>query len=208
MNLQEYKTILSEKRGQQKQLLKDLSGTKEDIKQYEQDVEYTEQARAIIQLVAQETQQQLEFHISELVTLALAGVFERPYEFKVEFTQRRNRTECDMYFIRNGERVNPTIASGGGPLNIASFALQTSIWSLKKTRPVLFLDEPFRFLSRGLQDKAVEILKQISSKLNLQILMITHSPDMAEGADRTFNVSISGGVSKVEQEGIVRRRRN
>lgn len=197
-NIQDYKTILSEKRGQQKQLLKDLATTKKDIKQYKQDVEYSEQARAIIQLVAQETQQQLEFHISELVTLALAGVFERSYEFKVEFTQRRNRTECDMYFIRNGQRVDPTIASGGGPLNVASFALQTSIWSLKKTRSVLFLDEPFRFLSRGLQDKAVKILKQISRKLNLQILMITHSPDLSEGADKIFNVSISNGISKVE----------
>ena len=207
MNIEGYKTILSEKRGQQKQLLKDFDNTTKDIKQYKQNVKYTEQARAIIQLVAQETQQQLEFHISELVTLALAGVFERPYEFKVEFTQRRNRTECDMYFIRNGQRVDPTIASGGGPLNIASFALQTSIWSLKKTRPVLFLDEPFRFLSRGLQDKAVTILKQISEKLNLQMLMITHSPDLAEGANRKFNISIAGGISKVEQEGIKRRRK-
>ena len=204
MNIQEYKTILFEKRGQQKHIKQELSIAKKDISRYKKDVNYTEKARAIIQLVAQETQQQLEFHISELVTLALAGVFEKPYEFKAEFTQRRNRTECDLFFIRNGQRVNKH--RGGGALNVASFALQTSIWSLKKTRPVLFLDEPFRFLSRGLQDKAVTILKQISSKLNLQILMITHSPDMAEGADRTFNVSISGEITKVEQEGIKRRR--
>ena len=195
--LQTLRTTLTRKQGQQQKIENDLANAKTDIIRLTNDVDHTEKARVIIQKVAKATQAELEYYISELVTLAFASVFPDPYEFGVTFEERRGKTECRMRFLRNGHEVNPLFGSGGGPLDIASTTLQFTIWSLNKTRPIIGLDEPFRFLSRDLQPKAGEMLKEVSKKLGLQILMVTHSEDLAACADKTFNFDIRGGKTYV-----------
>jgi DNA repair exonuclease SbcCD ATPase subunit len=197
--IKKFKELISEKKGQRKQIESDLAETEKKISYLKYEIQFTETARAIIQKVARETQQQLEYHISELVTLALSGVFPVPYEFVVEFKEQRGKTECPMYFKRKGKKVDPLFGGGGGPLDVAAFALQPSIWSLKPTRNVLGLDEPFKYLSRNLQPKASEMLSEISKRLDLQILMITHSPELVKKADKVFKVSIKNGRSKIEK---------
>jgi DNA repair exonuclease SbcCD ATPase subunit len=186
----ELRSAFDRKQGQLDQLKHELKIEKVDLKEKERDVQFSEKARAIIQKVAKETQQSLEYHVGELVSLALSGIFPDPYKFVVEFVERRNKTECDLSFERTGEKVHPFDASGGGAVDVASFALRSSIWSLGGSRNVLGLDEPFRFLSRELQPRACEMLTEISHRLGLQIIMITHSPDLIEGADKVFKTSL------------------
>lgn len=186
----ELRSAFDQKQGELNQLKRQLKDEEAHLKQAEKDVQWSEKARAIIQKVARETQQSLEYHVGELVSLALTGIFPDPYKFVVEFVERRNKSECDLWFERRGERVHPFDASGGGAVDVASFALRSSIWGLGKSRNVLGLDEPFRFLSRELQPLASEMLAEISHRLGLQIIMITHSPDLIEGADRVFRTSL------------------
>lgn len=196
----ELRSAFDQKQGELNQLKRQLKGEQAHLKQAEKDVQFSEKARAIIQKVARETQQSLEYHVGELVSLALTGIFPDPYKFVVEFVERRNKSECDLFFERNEERVHPFDASGGGAVDVASFALRSSIWSLGKSRNVLGLDEPFRFLSRELQPLACEMLAEISHRLGLQIIMITHSPDLIEGADKVFKTSLKkSGKWKVTQ---------
>ena len=146
------------------------------------------------------TQQQLSFHISDITSLALEAVFPDPYALQVEFIQRRNKTECDLYFVRDGEKVDPLSASGGGAVDVAAFALRIASWSMTKprTRNVIILDEPLRFLSANLQERASSMIKELSDKLGIQFIVVTHEPILANYADRTFNVSIKNGISKIE----------
>ena len=196
--LQTLRTTLTRKQGQQQKIENDLAGVETNIVQLKDEVDYTEKARSIIQKIAKATQAELEYYISELVTLAFASVFPDPYQFGVVFEEKRGKTECRMRFLRDGHEVNPLSGSGGGPLDIASTTLQFTIWSLNRTRPIIGLDEPFRFLSRDLQPKAGEMLKEVSKKLGLQILMVTHSEDLADCADKTFHFDIKQGVTYVD----------
>ena len=196
--LQAFRTILTRKQGQQQKIEDDLIKTREGINQLKSEVGFSETARIIIQKVAKATQAELEYYISELVTLAFASVFPDPYEFGVAFEEKRGKTECRMRFLRDGHEVNPLSGSGGGPLDIASTTLQFTIWSLNKTRAIIGLDEPFRFLSRDLQPKAGEMLKEVSKKLGLQILMVTHSEDLAACADKGFKFDIRKGITYVD----------
>jgi DNA repair exonuclease SbcCD ATPase subunit len=177
-----------------KENLKDTLTAIEDSENYLLDLK---QARLLAQTVAETTQQQLEFHISNLVTMALDSVFADAPEFKVKFVQRRNKTECDLLFVKNGIEYNPT-EGGGGPLDVASFALRIATWSLKKTRNVQILDEPMKFVSRDLQEKVSEMVKMISEKLNLQIIMVSHIPELIECADKIITVQNAKGVAKVK----------
>ena len=136
--------------------------------------------------------------MSELVTLALSGVFPDPYQFKLRFVVRRGKTEADLLFLRGEQEIDPLSASGGGVVDVAAFALRVALWRLSNgLRPVLILDEPAKFVSASLRENVGKMLKELSGRLGLQIIMITHIQEFAEIADRTFEVSKKDGSSSV-----------
>jgi DNA repair exonuclease SbcCD ATPase subunit len=132
-----------------------------------------------------------------LVSIALAAVFPDPYAFVLRFVKRREKTEADLIFVKDGNEGSPMDVSGGGPLDVASFALRTATWAIKPTRNVLILDEPGKYISRDLQSKFSEMIKYLSVKLELQFLIVSHIPEITECADRVFNVANEQGISIV-----------
>ena len=158
-----------------------------------------EKGLAIIQSVAKDTQQNLRFHFSKLVTSSLKAVSLEWPDFDVEFVIRRNRTECDLYFDEFGTRQHPIESSGGGPKDVASFGLRCAYWALKKNRRVLVLDEPFRNVSPDLQRAVSDMVKGVSKTLGIQIVMVSHQDDINISADKTFSVVKTGKVSRITE---------
>jgi len=199
MTVQEVRRKLEQKRGQQAQLEKQLSSTETKIRDTKKQLKRQEKAREIIKAVGLKTQQQLQYHISDITTLALEAVFDNPYRMEVEFVQRRNKTECDLLFERGKERFDPLTASGGGAVDVASFALRIASWSMKRprSRNTVVLDEPMKFLSRDLHPRASAMIQEISEKLDIQFIIITHDKGLAEHADKTFEVALKGNVSEI-----------
>jgi len=204
LNIAILRQTLEQRKGQRAQIRKSIKETKNQIKTLKQQLSHHEKAREIIREVGLATQQQLQVHISDIVSLALEAVFPNPYTLEVDFVERRNRTECDLFFARNDERINPITASGGGAVDVASFALRTASWSMATphSRNTLILDEPFRYLSVELLPQAGEMLKQLAEELKLQIIMVTHSEELMESADRTFKVAQVKGVSKIIKQEV------
>ena len=147
-----------------------------------------EEAKKVFILVAKRTQENMGARLSDLVTLALDSVFADPYTFQVEFVERRGVTEADLWFRRGDNLLEPMGASGGGPIDIASLALRLAIWSLNKNRPVFVLDEPFRNLSLDRQAQAGYMLQELCGKLGVQIIMVSHNPEIISGADKIFRI--------------------
>ena len=199
--MQDLKTALDKLNGEYEHISKELSELDGKIKTAEAGLLEWEEVRNIVQFVAQKTQETLQYHISELATLALATVFDDPYKFIVEFVLKRGKTEASLQFGRGSNVIDdPLEDSGFGPVDVASVALRVSLWPLcgKNVRPVLFLDEPFKHLSVDLQDKAMQFLSEVSKKMGLQIVIISHVPDNVSYADKVFYVSNNNGVSQVK----------
>ena len=184
--------------GQQNMLKKQLTDTEIRIETQEAHLINCQKARTIIQTVAETTQKKLESHVSNLVTMALAAVFPDPYTFILRFVKRREKTEADLLFVKDGNEGSPMDISGGGPLDVASFALRTATWAIKPTRNVLILDEPFKYVSRDLQSKCSEMVKHLSDKLKLQFLIVSHIPEIIDKADRIFEISMTDKGSIVK----------
>jgi len=196
---QQHRTKLEQLKGKRAKVVEDIALLKTEIDQSNTSLKEHEQAREIIKEVGLKTQSQLQVYISDIATLALNAVFDDPYELKVEFVQRRNKTECDIYFVRDGNKIDPLTASGGGAVDIASFALRIASWSMTTphTRNTIVLDEPLRFLSTGLQERASTMLKEISEKLGIQFILISHNETLASFADKTFEVKLKKGISQI-----------
>jgi DNA repair exonuclease SbcCD ATPase subunit len=185
-SLEEIKNIIYTNKSERNLLLSQQAKVKGQLEELKRFHEESLKARALIQDAGKQTQQQLEYHISSIVTAAIVSVFEEDIEFQVEFVERRGKTEADFWYIKNGEKVKPISSSGGGLLDITSFALRISFWNLKKTRAVMIFDEPMRFLSKDLVPKAVDMMRMLADKLGLQFIMVSHVPDFIEGADKNF----------------------
>ena len=177
-------------KGDAARVAKTIQGYKVALKKNKRRLLQYEQAKEVIREVGIKTQQQLQYHIADITSLALEAVFPDPYKLEVEFIQRRNKTECDIYFSKNGKRVDPLTASGGGAVDVASFALRIASWSMGRphSRRTIVLDEPMRFVSEDLQEQASLMIKEISQKLGIQFIIITHNPAISAYADRAFKV--------------------
>ncbi len=202
-NLKQIRNKLEQRRGRRKALQESIRANKKKLKDAKTRLKDIEQGKLILQEVAQQCQQELEYYISDIVTVALNTVFDDPYEFGVEFVARRGSTEADLFFIRNEDRINPIDESGVGAVDVAAFALRLAIWKMSdQYRNTILLDEPFKHL-KGIEEnrRVIQMTKLLSEKLDLQIIMISDErvplSEIEKGADRVFQVSIKNRVSEV-----------
>lgn len=201
MELIELKNLYERQIGKQEQVESDIAELTRSIRTNRKKVKNLTEAHEIVKLVGGETQQQLQFHISDITSLALESVFPNPYKLIMDFVERRGKIECDLLFERNGNIIKPKDAAGFGQMDIASLALRVALWSMQfpRTRPTIILDEPFHFLSRNFHEAASQMVKELSDKLGIQFIIATHIPELAEYADRVFEVKIKNEVSTVKQ---------
>jgi DNA repair exonuclease SbcCD ATPase subunit len=197
---------LERKKGQRDRVAGDISDYKDRVEQSKEEVEQTREAQLIIQSVAQKTQRELEYAISELVSLCMDGVvLDEAYNVVIDFVLRRNKTEADIYYERDDLKVKPLDASGGGAVNVGAFGLRTTLWHLQRprSRNSLWLDEPFPQLKGvGPNERVLQMVQELCLKLGLQIVMVSDErvsrQTILENADRVFEVSIKNGRSQLE----------
>jgi len=196
------KSTLDMKKGELEKLRNDLRKFNDKINELQNELDILKEARSIIQNVAAETQEKLEYKISQLSTLALRTIFSDPYTLRISFDQKRGKTEATIFLERNGKTYEITEV-GGGVIDVTSFALRLSILATRarQTDKILILDEPFKFLSRDLQPFAVAMMRKLNERLKYQIIMVTHNEELIEAGDKKFRVQITkGGKSSVKEE--------
>ena len=183
--------VRDEKKQRLERLLEDISSS---LKRAER----LEEARSIIQSISTSTQKTCQDFIESVVTLALKSVYpDRDFSFAMVFEERKDRMEITPYVRENGYLMDIKDEMAGGVTDIVSFALRITLWSMsaERTSPVFILDEPFKFTG-ALIDRAGEMLKEISSKLNLQIIMVSHDDELINCADKSYRVRFDQRMKK------------
>jgi predicted ABC-type transport system involved in lysophospholipase L1 biosynthesis ATPase subunit len=190
---------LEQRKGQKQQIESLIRSNRKKAKEAKRDLRFHEQARELLREAGLKTQESLSFHISEITSLALEAVFDEPYQLDVEFVQRRNKTECDLFFVRDEQKIDPMDASGGGAVDVATFALRIASWSMNnpRLRNTIILDEPLKNLSKEYQEKGSAMLKEVSKRLGIQFIIVTHEKVLAAHADKTFEIGIREGKSRI-----------
>jgi len=191
VNGQKMLQLLLQAKGMKNQIKSDLNSKKAELKKFEKQLYSLEKAQVFLQSVAQETQNQLKFRIEDIVNMALETCFPDEYDFQLNFNVSRGKTDCELVFLsrRTGREVDPMNASGGGVVDVACFALRTACYVLEQgIDNVIVLDEPMKFVSEDLRERVCEVIKNLSEKLNVQFIIVTHIPEFVEIADRVFQV--------------------
>lgn len=202
MNIERIKEIFSTCKGIDFQLNKDIEKYTKKDSDLNNELKSLEDAQIFLQKIAQETQEHLRFQIEDIVNLALETCFPGEYTFQILFNISRGKTEAELVFLdqKTQRQIDPMNASGGGVVDLTTFALRIACYTLERgVDNVIILDEPFRFLSRDLQQRAGEILKTLSERMNLQIIMVSHIGEIIDVADKVFEVKKNeNGISRVK----------
>jgi hypothetical protein len=158
----------------------------EQVRNLRSQLRYHRAALNIIHSVGEELQNRVALRLSSIASHVLASVFPDPYEVRVEFSpSARGGIDAGIVFQRGGNTFKPVLPSGqllagGGPVETAAFGLRVSLWAQgsRTLRPILFLDEPFRFLQKDLHPVVLQVMEEVSQKLGLQFIFVTHETEL------------------------------
>jgi len=186
------------KRDFSKQKLREM---KKNILHGENKIENLYEAQYILQEAATLVQNEMILHITEISNLCLSAIFDDPYTVEIDFQTKRNQSEAYIYLRRGEMYLEPMNSVGGGVVDVVSFALRLSLWSLNKDKsaPILFFDEPFKNLSRNLQESTQKILEKVCLKLRLQLVMVTHVTAFIGNVDNVIKLKKNGSRTKEEK---------
>jgi len=187
--LQRHRFLSREKKGLDKQLIKGQTLSDE-----------LEKASAVMRQAAKLSQEHLAVNLSGIVTKAIQAVINKPYEFKVEFVERRGVTECDLYVTKHGFPFNILGGTGGGLADTCSFALKVAYLLLSDVDNILIIDEIARHINSADQRVAfANVVKTLCEEFNIQLITNTTVDEILAIADRTFLVTQTDEVSHVRE---------
>ena len=190
MTLEEIRTATSKAQGSRLHLSEALASRELQIARSLEDTAAFEDVQRLIQETAQEVQEGIRFHIQDIVQHALDAIFGDTYKFLVEFTVSRGRTEARLLVEKGGNVMDDLMEDEGGTLvQIVAMALRIAVWTLAPTDNVLIFDEPGNQVSAQYKPVFAEIIRGLSQRLGVQILMVSHDDTYIATADRVFTVT-------------------
>lgn len=89
---------------------------------------------------------------------------------------------------------------GGGVADVVSFVFRIAILSRlrPRLRRIVVADEPFKHVSESYLPRVAAMLRELAVSTGIQLIVVSHEPEIAAAAHRTFRVSMSAeGVSEV-----------
>jgi len=208
----QYDTALSEMRrkynsgiGQRDLLQAQLEVTQEQLRQAKTDIETWEQTQLLLGKVSEFARTQVVSRIESVVTAALLAVFGEGYEFRIGMKTVGNQATAEWQVVSNYDGVEVVSgvedSRGGGIVDIVSLALRLVMLELLRPKPEgpIILDEIAKMVSRTYLSNLGYFLKQYAQKTGRQIIMVTHADQLAEVADKCYQVTQKDGISEVKQ---------
>jgi len=209
MRTKELRQRLNNIKAKKEHLAKEKKRLEFELEELAREEEEVTKLIKIIQEVADAVLKDVTGTVGQLTTLALQTVFGPRLSFEAQILHQRGRPVVDLVLYEDGHPLHPLESAGGGVADLISFALRATFWGLSRdSRPVIFLDEPFKFVSSDLQPYCSKLLRELHEKLGLQFIIISHLPALIEEADAVFEVQRKGNQSYVKKKGGSKNGRN
>lgn len=198
IGLNSYREFVSLVKARKQELSRQLSSLEECTAKLAEKIQAQSDAYDIVNQVGVLAQSEVKIVIEDLVSQALRFTHGEEYAFEIENRVVRNQPETYFYVVIDGQRNSLKDEVGGSVVDVVCFALRVVFWAiqLRRTEPVLFLDEPFK--NGGKQEALNHLIRYLSDLLDMQFVIITYESGVIEISDRCYHVSQSKGVSLVE----------
>ena len=118
----------------------------------------------------------------------IISIFEKDIKFNIKLYSYRNEPAIDVSVIENDLEVDPQKSCGGGLNDIISFVVKIIFIYLKKSSKIIILDEPLKFLSRDYIEQSSNFIHEISKRMDIQIILVSHKTDLEISCDKLITI--------------------
>jgi len=165
-------------------------------------------AHSLLTKLADRRREDVRVRVERIVVAALRAVFGPRISFRFDVSVLRGIVaikpeigfaQPDGTFAYIGvDRV------AGGVVDVLSLALRVSVLLARRPqlRPILIADEPLKHLSDEYLPAAAEMLRRLCDECGLQMLIVSHEPDVSLRAHRVHRVSRTARGSTVVSEDL------
>ena len=126
--------------------------------------------------------------MSALITYGLSTVFyDQDLTFHPVISKKNDKIFIELNTLVDGVEVDYE-SFGGSVATIESFLLRILCIIKKKYAHLMLLDETFSAVGDIYMENTSKLVSQLSKKLGLDILLVTHEKEFQHGADNVYRV--------------------
>ena len=184
--------------GRKAELEVSLSTCTTRLIQIDRDTEFLMGARLLFQEASTYLRGQLSSRFADLATRALRYIFQREdLQFVVELDVKANLPVASFYVVVNGHKVDPKDALGGSMYEVIGVCLRLVCLEVFGLKGPLILDEPLRSVDSVNLQNALEFILLYCKESCRQLFIVTHNEQIAQTADKLFEVVQQDGISSI-----------
>lgn len=196
--------FILQKQGEHRSLLSLRDNLTTQVETESQKAVLFEKVSLVVQKLSELSRVETLDKVATIVTVALQDIKDPSLSFKINYTVERGQPVADFVIHDSKLQMDLDIMNscGGTLADLVELPLKVSL--LLKWQPrlakILILDESFKHVSAADRPALANFIRQLSEKLGLQIILVTHSTELASHAHRVFSVHHNGKSSEVKLE--------
>lgn len=179
-------------------LISQISNEQDKVKNLKYEAELQQKSSEIFKMWLEDLLKANIDSVSDLVTSGLNHIIDdQELKFNIKQEVKNNRLSINFTIEENGIEGDPLSSFGGGAISVASLILRLAVMARMNMANLLLLDESMSSLANRYVPMAAEFMKQISEKMGINILMVTHNEDFLLNAHTAYE-----GIVTTEKDQI------
>lgn len=136
--------------------------------------------------------------MEQIVNRGLQAIFDEPDIFTIEM---ETKARAVYAYMRLGGEAGIIDSRGGGYVDIISVltVVVLILQQRKDMKRFIVLDEAFAEVGREHLEKVGQFLKFLVDKLDMAILLVTHSEELLPYANNVYEFSLADGTTKIKK---------
>ncbi len=197
--LENRKKELARRQSENGLLKKTIVSNDVKIHEYLDKVRICREALSFLQDVADTRRNSLKTKIESVLSEALRVIYGLNYRVQLVYSVKNNRSNMEIEVVKNtpaGEVPRTMDGFGGGVSDSIAVPLRLLVMlGSRQTDKVAILDEAYKHVDPDRIETVANFIKDISNKLGVQIILLSHHDIMQNVADKVFQISDNNGKS-------------
>jgi hypothetical protein len=140
--------------------------------------------------------------IEVMVNYGLAFVFGNKVSIKIDKEYKNNKTFFSLNIIK-GDLIGQAESFGGGVSALISLIFRIFVVKHYNFYPLVTLDESLSFVSYQYQEKTSMLLREMSEKLGVNILLVSHQVKLNTHAHSIVTLALNSSKGQLEKLEVI-----
>ena len=201
--LKERNETLISKKAQNTLLNKEIESNNEKISKFESQIKVCKTALEFLEEIANLRRNSIKSKIESILTEAIKMIYGENYKVELTYSFKNNRSNMEIEAVKTtqfGEVRRTMEGFGGGVSDCIAVPLRLLVLlGSRQTDKVCILDEAFKHVDIDRVDNVAQFIKNISSKLGIQIILLSHHEVMTGVANKVYQIQDNDGKSLIKE---------